>query len=206
MTRVATTRLRVGLGAIGEIRSAWQRRVVLVGGAFEGAFGALWLARGLAPVLPLGVRVGTGALVLALALAVAMLLRHHAPQPRGAAARRTLHRLTVATVLQLVASCLLPIVVATTLGPRLVLPSIVVTIGILLLWLHREVETPYQGAAGWALIGVAVVSAFLVGNAETVFVGLGSAAVLLGSSGAGFRWLHVARAGRDGPTAGLSSA
>lgn len=179
-----------------QARSGWRRRALLVGGGFQIAFGALWLARGLAPLAPIPVAVGAGVLVLVLGSAAVVALRRSAPRPQGDEARAIGRRLTMATVLQLVASFVLPIAVGAAIGQRLVIPSIVLTIGILLSWLGRDVDTPYQGGAGWALIGLAGASALLVGDAQTVLAGLAAAAILLGCAVAGFVWLRREQLGR----------
>jgi hypothetical protein len=117
-------------------------------------------------------------------------LRRSAPRPQGPAARTIERRLTVATVGQVLASFILPVVIGAAAGPRLVVPSIVLTIGLLLVWIHREVDTPYQGAAGWVLISLAAASALIDGDVPTAVAGLAVAAILLGCAAAGFRWLR----------------
>lgn len=171
-------------------RAGWCRRALLVGGAFQAVFGALWMARGLTPLVPMAVALVVGGAAVATGLTATLLLRRGAPRPRGSVAKAIERRLTGATIVQLVASFVLPVVIGAALGPRLVLPSIVLTIGILLVWLHREIRTPYQGVAGWALIGLAVVCSAFVGSTQAVIAGLCSAAVLLGCAGVGFVWLR----------------
>lgn len=111
-------------------------------------FGALWLARGLAPLAPFPVAAGAGVAALIAGIVATAALRRSAPRPTGEAAHAIERRLTTATVLQLVASFVLPLVIGAAFGPRLVTPSVLLTIGVLLAWLHREVDTPYQGDAG----------------------------------------------------------
>lgn len=111
---------------------------LLVGGGFQVVFGALWLARGVAVFAPPLVAVAAGGTALVLGLTAAAATRHWAPRPQGPAARRFEHRLTVATVGQIVASFVLPVLIGAAVGPRLAVPSIVLTIGILLAWIHRE--------------------------------------------------------------------
>lgn len=171
-------------------RVGWQKRAVLVGGGFQVVFGALWLARGLVPLTLLAVAIAAGGVVLVAGLMTAVLLRQSAPRLHGSVARAIERRLTTATVLQLIASFVLPIVISEVAGPRLVLPSIVITIGILLVWIHHEVDTPYQGVAGWMLIGLSLFFALFAGSAETIITGLSSAVTLLGCAGAGFKWLR----------------
>jgi hypothetical protein len=171
-------------------RAGWCRRALLVGGGFQAVFGALWMARGLAPLVPVAIALALGAAALAAGLTAALLLRRGAPRPRGSVAKAIERRLTGATIAQLIASFALPVVIGAALGPRLVVPSIVLTIGVLLVWLHYEIGTPYQGAAGWALIGLAVVCTPFAGSTQTVIAGLCSAAVLLGCAGVSFVWLR----------------
>ncbi len=181
-------------------RAGWCRRALLVGGGFQAVFGAFWMARGLTPLVPVAVALAVGSAALATGLAATLLLRHGAPRPRGSVAKAIERRVTGATIAQLIASFVLPVVIGAALGPRLVLPSIVLTIGILLVWLHREIGTPYQGVAGWALIGLAVLCAPFAGSTQTVIAGLCSAVVLLACAGVGFVWLRrdpgAARAAR----------
>lgn len=177
----------------GDARLAWRRRAVLVGGAFQVMFGAVWIARGLAPLLS-GVAVAVASAVLvAGGIATAMLWRR-APRPKGPVARRIGRRLTVATLLQLAASFTLPVLCGAIGVDRLSLPSVAVTIGILLVWLHHEIGTPFQGPAGWALVALAIVGTSLSGATQEVVTGLCSATVLLSSAGLGLRWLRRASA------------
>jgi hypothetical protein len=175
---------------LGAARAAWRRRALLVGGGFQVIFGALWLARGLAAFGPPVVAIAAGASALGAGMTAVVALRRSAPRPQGSASRTIERRLTVATLLQLVASFVLPVVIGAAVGPRLAVPSIMLTIGILLAWIHREVDTPYQGKAGWALIALAAGSALLVGDVQTAVAGLTAAAILLGCAGAGYSWLR----------------
>ncbi len=173
-------------------RAAWRRRALLVGGGFQVVFGALWLARGLSSFAPPVVAVAAAAAAVIAGGTVAVALRRSAPRPDGPAARTIERRLTVATLGQLVTSFVLPVLVDAVAGPRLVIPSIVLSIGILLAWIHHEVDTPFQGAAGWALIALAAVSALIVGDLQTAVAGLAAAAILLGCAAAGFGRLRYA--------------
>jgi hypothetical protein len=175
-------------------RAAWRRRTLLVGGGFQVAFGAMWLARGLGSFAPLAVAAAAAGAALVGGMAAAVALRRSAPQPHGPAVRTIERRLTVATVAQLLASFALPMVIDAA-APRLTVPLVILTIGILLAWIHGEVGTPFQGAAGWALIALAAASTLLVGPAQTAVAGLTAAVILLGCAAAGFGWLrHADRA------------
>ena len=171
--------------------SAWRKRVLVVGGGFQVAFGALWLTRGLLPLARLPIALAVGTLVLVAGMIAAFGLRRFGTRPQGPKARIIERRLTIATVLQLAASIVVPITIASAAGHRLVLPSIVFTIGVLLVWIHREVQTPYQGVAGWLLVGLAAVSGLMTGSAQVVTIGLTSAIILLGCASAGFLWLRL---------------
>lgn len=188
-----------------EARSAWRHRAVLVGAGFQVAFGGFWLARGLMPLIPVPLAVLAGAATLVWGLTAAVRLRRLAPRPQGAAARRFEWRLTLATVAQLVVSGLLPPGLGAVAGGRLELPSIVLTIGILLAWIHHELNTPYQGTAGWMLIGLAVAAPWFTGGTQNAVTGLASAGILLCCAWAGLRWLNRGSS-TQAPVPGLANA
>jgi hypothetical protein len=183
-----TSALSVGGGGMEAARAGWRRRALLVGGGFQVVFGALRTLRGLAVVAPMWVAMTCGWAALVAGLACAYRLRSTGPRPTGPAARALGRRLTVATAAQLVASGVLP-VVASLMDSRLVLPSIVVTIGALLLYVHRVAGTPFQGVAGWLLVALSVVTLGFVGSVQTASVCIASAVILLWCAAAGFRRL-----------------
>ena len=75
--------------------------------------------------------------------------------------------MTVATVIELVASFALPVIVIAAGHPDWVLPSIAITIGPLLLWLDHLVHIPRYRPVGWALtIGPVILVATLSGTAS----------------------------------------
>ena len=85
--------------------------------------------------------------------------------------------------------------------PGWVLPSIVITIGLLLLWLDHVVHIPRCRLVGWALIaGPVVLAATMSGPALAVTTGLTAGVLLLGNAAAGFHDLaDVRRARQRGP-------
>ena len=176
---------------------AWSRRVRRVGGLIQLAFAAFWLVRG-----GLAVGGGTGTcLVTAFsigALGVAIYgVRSTvdvAPRPAGPVARRLERDISVATVVQLIASFAAPAVVVAAGRGEWVLPSIAVTIGPLLLWLDHRVDVPRYKLAGWALIvGPVLLAATLSGTALTASTGIGAGLLLLAVAAAGFHDLAVIR-------------
>ena len=81
--------------------------------------------------------------------------------------------------------------------PGWVLPSIVITIGPLLLWLDHLVGIPRYRLVGWALTaGPAVLVATLSGPALGITTGLAAGVLLLVTALAGFRDLARIRAAR----------
>ncbi len=133
---------------------AWSRRVRLVGGLIQVAFAAFWLVRGSLNIA------GEVGIALAVVLSVVALavggygLRVGpgvAPMPRGAEAKRIERAVTVATIVQLVASFAAPAIVIAAGHGDWVLPSIAITIGPLLLWLDHLVRIPRYRPVGWAL-------------------------------------------------------
>jgi len=176
-----------------DARTAWRRRVAAVGSQFQLAFAALWLVRGtLATGWPMRPLIAIALVGAAAALSAwgALATRGLAPRPRGPRARGLGRSVTIATVVQLAASCALPFVVTAFGRPDLTVPAIAVTIGILLLWLRAVLATPGHLAAGMLLIAIPVALALtLTGTTLTSTSGLVTAAILAGSAYTGFRWL-----------------
>ena len=171
--------------------AAWSRRVRRVGGFIQAAFAAFWLGRA---SLAIGGRAGD-VLIAVSAVAVIGVFTYAirvtagtAPRPAGPEARRIERSVTVATVLELVAAFVLPVIVIAAGRSDWVLPSIVITIGPLLLWLDHLVHIPRYRPVGWALIaGPVILVATMSGSALAVTTGLTAGVVLLGTAAAGFR-------------------
>ena len=67
------------------------------------------------------------------------------------------------------------------------LPSVVITIGPLLLWLDHLVHIPRYRPVGWALIvGPVILVATMSGSALAVTKGIAAGILLLGTAAAGF--------------------
>jgi hypothetical protein len=180
--------------------AAWSRRVRRIGGFIQTAFAAFWLTRA-----GLAVGDGTGdALIAASAVAVAGVLAYAvtatagtAPRPHGPQASRIERSVTVATVIQLAASIAAPVVVTAAGHPGWALPSIVITIGPLLLWLDHVVDIPRLRPVGWTLIaGPVILVATVAGPALAVTTGLAAGVLLLGTAAAGFHDLAALRPAR----------
>jgi hypothetical protein len=180
--------------------AAWSRRVRRIGGFIQAAFAALWLVRA---SLAIGGRTGD-VLIAASAVAVAGAYAYAirvtaavAPRPAGPQARRIERSVTIATIIELVAAFVLPVMVTAAGRPGWVLPSIVITIGPLLLWLDHLVGIPRYRLVGWALTaGPAVLVATLSGPALGITTGLAAGVLLLVTALAGFRDLARIRAAR----------
>ena len=176
---------------------AWTRRVLRVGGFIQLAFAAFWLVRG-----SLNVAGGIG-VVLALmftAAAVAVLsygirvTAGAAPRPTSPEAKRIERAVTVATVVELVAAFVLPVVVIVAGHSDWVLPSIAITIGPLLLFLGHLVTIPRYRPAGWALtVGPVLLVAILSGSALAATTGIAAGLLLLSIAAMGFHDLAVLR-------------
>lgn len=180
---------------------AWSRRVRRVGGLIQLAFATFWLVRG---SLAVQGRVGVGLACSMAALAIAVLvygLRSTAgiaPRPTGPVARDLERAITIATVVQLVASFAAPAIVIAAGRTDWVLPAIAVTIGPLLLWLDHRVDVRRYRFVGCALIvGPVLLAATVSGSALAATTGIGAGLLLLGSAAAGFR--DLARLSRDRP-------
>jgi hypothetical protein len=186
---------------------AWSRRVRRIGGFIQTAFAAFWLARASQAV---GGRTGE-ALIVASGVAVIGVLAYAitvtagtAPRPTGREASRIGRSVTLATVIQLAASFVLPVIVTAVGHPGWVLPSIVITIGPLLLWLDHVAGIPRLRLVGWAMIaGPVILVATMSGPALPVTTGIAAGVLLLGTAAAGFHDLaHLRAAGPPDP-AGL---
>ncbi len=183
---------------------AWSRRVRRVGGFIQAAFAALWLVRA---SLAIGGR--TGHVLLAVsAVAVIGVVAYAirvtagtAPRPADPQARRIERSVTLATVIELVAAFVLPVIVIAAGHSDWVLPSVVITIGPLLLYLDHLVHIPRYRPAGWALTaGPIILVATMSGSALAVTTGIAAGVILLGTAAAGFHDLAELRpARRPGP-------
>ena len=187
---------------------AWSRRVRCVGGFIQIAFAAFWLARA---SLAAGGRAGD-ALIAASAVAVAVVASYAvmvtpgtAPRPAGPEARRIERSVTLATVIELAAAFVLPVVVIAAGRSDWVLPSIVITIGPLLLYLDHLVRIPRYRPVGWALTaGPVILVVAMSGSALAVTTGIGAGVILLGTAAAGFHDLAGLRPARAPGPARLS--
>ena len=182
--------------------AAWSRRVRRIGGFIQVAFAALWLVRAsLAIGGPAGdvlIAASAAAVIGTYAYAIRV-TAGVAPRPSGPEARRIERSVTIATIIELVAAFVLPAVVTAAGRPGWVLPSIVITIGPLLLWLDHEVSIPRFRLVGWALTaGPVVLVATLSGPALAITTGIAAGVLLLGTALAGFRDLAgIQAAGRQ---------
>jgi hypothetical protein len=186
---------------------AWSRRVRRIGGFIQTAFAAFWLARASQAV---GGRAGD-ALIAASAVAVIGVLAYAitvtagtAPRPTGPEARRIGRSVTAATVIQLAASFVLPVIVTAAGHPGWALPSIVITIGPLLLWLDHVASIPRLRPVGWALTaGPVILAVTMSGPALAVTTGIAAGVLLLGTAAAGFHDLARLRPARPSGSARL---
>jgi hypothetical protein len=179
-----------------------------VGGFIQAAFAAFWLVRG---GLAIGGGVG-GTLAAASAVIVAAVVVYAIRVTAGVAARPTSREatrieraVTIATIVQLVASFAVPALVIATDHSDWVLPSIAITIGPLLLWLDHRVHIPRYRPVGWALIlGPVILAAFMSGTALAATTGIAAGTLLLGTATAGFHDLAlINRARTEGRSANL---
>ena len=184
--------------------AAWSRRVRRIGGLIQAAFAALWLARA---SLAIGGRTGdiliaaSGVAVIGVFAYAIAVTTGTAPRPAGPEARRIERSVTIATVIELVAAFVLPVIVIAAGHSDWVLPSVVITIGPLLLYLDHLVHIPRYRPAGWALTaGPIILVATMSGSALAVTTGIAAGVILLGTAAAGFHDLAGLRpARRPGP-------
>ena len=95
--------------------------------------------------------------------------------------------MTIATVIELVAAFVLPVIVTAAGHSDWVLPSIAITIGPLLLWLDHEVHIPRYRVVGWILtIGPLILIATMSGSSLAATTGIAAGVLLLVTAAAGF--------------------
>jgi hypothetical protein len=186
--------------------AAWSRRVRRVGGFIQVGFAAFWLLRGSANIAnPAGVvlaLVFTATVVVVVTYGVRV-TAGQAPRPTSPEGRHLERAITVATVIQLVASFAVPAAVIAAGQSDWVLPSIAVTIGPLLLWLDHRVDIPRYRAVGSILvIGPIVLAAAMSGPSLAATCGIAAGALLLATATAGFHDLAVLRDSTGGLRAG----
>ena len=185
-----------------EAALAWSRRVRRVGGFIQAAFAAFWLVRG---GFAIGDGVG-GGLAAAFAVVVFVVVVYAirftagvAPRPTGREAGRIERSVTVATIVQLVASFAVPALVIATDHSDWALPSIAMTIGPLLLWLNHRVHIPRYRPVGWTLIvGPVLLVAIMSDIALSATTGIAAGTILVVVAVAGFHDLAPARRPRHG--------
>ena len=119
-------------GAEASATAAWSLRVRRVGGLIQTAFAAFWLVRG---SVVIGGAV-SAVLIAVFGVAVVLVIAYAktvtagmAPRPRSPEGRRIERAVTVATVVELIAAFILPVVVVAAGHSDWVLPSIAITIG-----------------------------------------------------------------------------
>jgi hypothetical protein len=184
--------------------AAWSRRVRRIGGFIQAAFAAFWLVRA---SLAIGGRpedvllAASGVAVIGVFCYAIRFTAGTAPRPAGAEARRIERSVTAATIIELVAAFILPIIVIAAGHSDWVLPSIVITIGPLLLWLDHQVHIPRYRVAGWALTaGPVILVATMSGSSLAVTTGIAAGVILLATAAAGFHDLAaIPAAGLPGP-------
>jgi hypothetical protein len=180
-------------------RAAWRRRVARIGSEIQLAFAVLWAVRGTLATgwpgrLPLALALAAG--IAAVAAWGVVATRGLAPRPRGTSARQLERGITIATIAQLAASCVLPVILSAAGRADLTVTAVAITIGILLLWLRATLATPGHLVAGVLLIAVpGALALFLAGSSLTAAAGLATAAILTGSAITGLRALATGALG-----------
>jgi hypothetical protein len=172
-------------------KEAWSRRLLRIGGFIQLAFAAFWLVRGSLNIsggVGVALAVVFGVAAIAVAVYGVRFTAGTAPRPTGPEARRIERSVTVATVSELIASVVLPVIVIATGHSDWVLPSIAITIGPMMLWFDHLVHIPRYRAVGWALtVGPVLLVATLSGSTLAATTGIAAGLLLLGTAAAGFR-------------------
>ena len=189
--------------------AAWSRRVRRIGGFIQAAFAAFWLARA---SLATGGAAGdvliavSGVAVIGVVAYALRVTAGTAPRPAGPQARRIERLVTLATIIELAAAFVLPVIVIAAGHSDWVLPSIVITIGPLLLYLDHLVHIVRYRIVGWALTaGPVILVATMSGKSLAVTTGFAAGVVLLGTAAAGFHDLAHLRPARAPSPGGLSA-
>jgi hypothetical protein len=191
--------------------AAWSRRVKRVGGLIQTAFAAFWLIRGAHAI---GGAVG-GLLIALSSVAVLASFAYairatagSAPRPKSREGKRIERAVTLATVIELAAAFVLPVIVSAAGHSDWVLPSIAITIGPLLLCLDHVVDIPRYRPVGWALtVGPVILVATMSGTALVATTGIAAGVLLLATAVAGFRDLaRVRRRSQQATAAALALA
>jgi hypothetical protein len=184
------TQLETPVGTVLNPGAQWSLRIRRVGGFIQLAFAAFWLVRG---TLSIGGKAAIPLTGIVTVMVVAVLVyaigatAGTGPRPSSPAARRVERSVTAATIIELLASFILPVIVIATGHSDWVLPSIAITIGPLLLWLDHLVHIPRYRPVGWALtIGPLVLVATMSGSTLAAATGLAAGVLLLGTATAGF--------------------
>jgi hypothetical protein len=169
---------------------AWSRRVRRVGGFIQLAFAALWLVRGalnLHGTVKIALVGVFGVMVLAVLAYGIRVTAGTGARPSGAEAKRIERSVTIATIIELVAAFVLPVIVIAAGHSDWVLPSIAITIGPLLLWLDHVVHIPRYRPVGWALtVGPVILVATMSGTSLAATTGIAAGMLLLATAAAGF--------------------
>jgi hypothetical protein len=182
---------------------AWSQRVRRVGGFIQLAFAAFWLVRGAFNLhgntrspLSLGFVVVT-VIVLVYGIRVTA---GTGPRLTSPEAKRIERSVTIATVIELIAAFVLPVIVIAAGHSDWVLPSIAITIGPLLLWLDHLVHIPRYRAVGWVLtVGPVILIATMSGSPLAATTGIAAGVLLLATAAAGFHDLAGLRTDSSNP-------
>jgi hypothetical protein len=188
---------------------AWSRRVRRIGGLIQAAFAAFWLVRA---SLAIGGRAEdilitvSGVAVIGVFTYAIKVTAGIAPRPAGREARRIERLVTIATIAELAAAFVLPVIVIAAGHSDWVLPSIVITIGPLLLYLDHLVHIPRYRLVGWVMTaGPVVLAAAMSGSALEVTTGIAAGVLLLATAAAGFHDLADIRRSRSPGQSPLST-
>jgi hypothetical protein len=188
---------------------AWSQRVRRIGGFIQLAFAAFWLMRGAFNLNgqargPLAVAFGVVSLIVL--IYGIRVTAGTGPRLTSPEAKRIERSVTIATVIELVAAFVLPVIVIVAGRSDWVLPSIAITIGPLLLWLDHLVHLPRYRLVGWVLtIGPVVLVATMSGSSLAATTGIAAGVLLLATAAAGFHDLAGLRPARTSNPDQLSS-
>ena len=168
----------------------WRRRVFRISSLCEIFFGSIWASNAIRSYLPFEASLALLAGLVVFAMSIRA-TRGTAPRPAGSDARALEHRITVASVVQIVAAIVLPVALVATGHGTFVMPVIVASVGVLFVWLDREVHLVRLRVLGTALVLVPVVTTIaLSGTVQTTSLLAVAGTLMVATGVAGVRTLH----------------
>ena len=189
---------------IADATRQWSTRVLRISSLCGIFFGTLWLVNAAHMVSTTGAA-AIGAAGAAAFVASVRVTRGTAPRPTGPGAAELEHRITTAGIVQAIAGVVLPVTLLATGHGEHSMAVVVASVGLLFLWLDRDVDVARLRAVGWALVTVPIATTMLLAGSARVATLLAVAgAAMVGNGLLGVRELRGGRAERTTRAMGAS--